>query len=131
MPKIGWCRRAPIGYEVSTKGDSRFSALNALMPDGRTIEHWYQCDIKGYDPGGTKWRLGKGKPSLYPYAHDQLYELYLSLWRLWSLHHIMDMQELYAAACANGFTLTDCFASSPVNQARALAQILTEWYGDS
>ena len=26
------------GYEVSTQGDKRFSALVARMPDGRTIE---------------------------------------------------------------------------------------------
>lgn len=31
------------GYEVSTKGDKRFSALNAIMPDGRSIEQVYQC----------------------------------------------------------------------------------------
>jgi hypothetical protein len=128
MPKIGWCRRAPIGYEVSTKGDSRFSALNALMPDGRTIEHWYQCDIKGYDPGGTKWRLGKGKPSLYPYAHDQLYELYLSLWRLWAIRHPNWMAELKTKAIAHGSLLTDRFANTNTNQARALAQILNEWF---
>lgn len=38
---IRWSRRG--GYEVSSKGDRRFSALIALMPDGRTIEQWYQC----------------------------------------------------------------------------------------
>ena len=52
------------GYECSSKGDSRFSAFNAIMPDGRTIEQHYQCGVKGYQPGGTNWKLGKGKPPL-------------------------------------------------------------------
>ena len=45
-----WQRRG--GYEVSSIGDKRFSAMYAVMPDGRTIEQWYQCDLKGYDIGG-------------------------------------------------------------------------------
>ena len=44
---FSWQRKE--GYECSSKGDKRFSALFATMPDGRTIEQWYQCDIKGYD----------------------------------------------------------------------------------
>lgn len=51
-----WSRRG--GYEVSSKGDKRFSAFNAIMPDGRSIEEIYQCDCKHFDPGGTNWRLG-------------------------------------------------------------------------
>ena len=57
-----WARHG--GYEVSSRGDRRFSAFVARLPEGRTIEAVYQCDIKGYDPGGTNWRLGKGKPPL-------------------------------------------------------------------
>ena len=58
MPLITWSRFG--GYECSSKGDARFSAFRARMPDGRSIEEWYQCDVKGYDPGGTAWRSGKG-----------------------------------------------------------------------
>ena len=58
-----WARRDKNGYEVSSKGDKRFSALYARMLDGRTIEEHYQCDVKGYDVGGTNWKLGKGKLS--------------------------------------------------------------------
>ena len=43
-----WARYG--GYEVSSKGDKRFSAFNAYLPDGRSIEQVYQCDIK------LKWR---------------------------------------------------------------------------
>lgn len=125
---IKW-NRGP-GYECSSAGDKRFSALFAKMPDGRTIEQWYQCDVKGYQIGGTNWKLGKGKPPKIPYPGDQLFEMYLSLWRLWALHHIPLMQELLKEAQKNGNTLSDRFASSPVNQARALATILTEWFED-
>ena len=40
------------GYECSSHGDKRFSALFAKLADGRTIEMHYQCDVKGYQPGG-------------------------------------------------------------------------------
>jgi hypothetical protein len=124
-----WQRTHPTGYEVSTKGDKRFSPLVALMPDGRTIEAWYQCDVKGHQPGGTDWRLGKGRPPKYTWEGDQLYEMYLSLWRLWALHHIHEMYELAGRVrIKHGGVLTDCHASTPINQARALAQILTEWF---
>ena len=43
-----WARYSPNSYEVSTKGDKRFSALNARLKDGRTIEEAYQLDVKGY-----------------------------------------------------------------------------------
>ena len=44
-PKYAWTRKG--GYEVSTAGDWRFSALTARLDDGRTIEMHYQCDVKG------------------------------------------------------------------------------------
>ena len=125
---INWIRRG--GYEVSSKGDKRFSALYAQMPDGRTIEQWYQCDIKGYDIGGRDWGLGKGKPSLIAYTGDLQYEMYLSLWRLWALHHIETMKELMLHATEHNHMLSDCFAGTDINQARALAQILNEWFSE-
>ena len=121
-----WSRKA-FGYECSTKGDSRFSALNAKMPDGRTIEMWYQCDIKGYCIGGTDWTLGKGKPPIFPYPGDHLWQMYLSLWRLWAIHNGNLLEELGERALERESMLTDCFASTDINQARALATILNEW----
>ena len=39
-----WQRKG--GYEVSSKGDNRFSAFSARMPDGKSIEHHHQvCNI--------------------------------------------------------------------------------------
>lgn len=123
---VTWERKNPEGYEVSSVGDQRFSAFHAIMPDGRSIEHWYQCDIKGYDFGGRNWKKGKGQPSLIPYPDDGLYQMYLSLWRYWAIRHQAEIMELAKAVGPNG-VLTDCFASTPINQARALAQILNEW----
>ena len=48
---VTWAKSDPNGYEVSTKGDDRFSALRAKLNDGRTIEEAYQLDVKGYRKG--------------------------------------------------------------------------------
>lgn len=120
-----WQRTSVPGYECSSKGDKRFSAFYARMPDGRTIEQHYQCDVKGYDIGGTNWKLGKGKPPLI--NHNKLWEKYLELWYLWAQNNVPLMRELYRAARLCDNTLTDMFATSDVNQARALAHILNDW----
>lgn len=125
MPKFTWARTG--GYEVSSKGDPRFSAFNAIMSDGRSIECHYQGDVKGFDPGGTNWRLGKGKPPLYP--HTDLLGAYTALWREWAALHLPLMRELYTHAVANGYLLSDRYATTPVNQANALATILNELCG--
>jgi hypothetical protein len=124
-----WARKHQGAYEVSSAGDKRFSAMHAEMPDKRTIEMWYQCDVKGYQPGGTDWRLGKGKKPLIAYPGDDgLYDMYLSLWKLWAITHPRLIMELAVLARQHGSMLTDCFANTNVNQARALAQILNEWF---
>ena len=128
MMRFNWARHSrPAGYECSTKGDARFSAIKAKMPDGRSIEQWYQCDLKGYDPGGTNWKLGKGKPPLLSYRGDELWMAYLTLWRIWAIHNSDLVLELADLARAKGSVLTDCFATTPINQARALSEILTDW----
>lgn len=109
------------GYECSSKGDARFSAFNAVLKDGRTIEQHYQCDVKGYDPGGKNWRLGKGKP---PLRNVDLYDEYLLLWKEWANDNIPLMRELYHSARKTKSILSDRFATSEVNQARALSDVL-------
>lgn len=117
-----WARRN--GYEVSSKGDIRFSAFNAYLSDGRTIEQHYQCDIKGYQPNGFDWRLGKGKP---PLIEDvDLLKEYCTLWRRWSYKNLDLMRELYFLGKTKNYILSDCFATTDVNQANALAIILNE-----
>ncbi|VTU44927.1 hypothetical protein [Variovorax sp. RA8] len=127
QPFIGWARHAPAGsasHEVSSRGDSRFSALFARLKDGRTIEEAWQLDCKGYRTLGNDWRLGKGKQPLR--AIDQWGE-YLGLWRTWAAENPQAMAEL--GALAQGRFLTDMFASSPNSQARALATLLAEANG--
>ena len=115
------------GYEVSSAGDSRFSAMRATLKDGRSIECHYQCDVKGHDPGGTQWILGKGKAAVDPtVTMEDLQNAYLLLWSEWADDHMDLMVELRDAASRADYLLTDRFASSPCNQAWALAQLLNE-----
>jgi hypothetical protein len=116
-----WGRKDPNGYELSTEGDGRFSALVARLKDGRTIEEAYQLDVKGYRKQGNNWRLGKGQPSL---NKVNLWDEYLNLWRQWARENPALIEDLREKA--RGKTLTDKFANTPISQARALAQILTE-----
>jgi hypothetical protein len=117
------------GYECSSKGDKRFSAFTAKLLDGRTIEQHYQCDVKGYDVGGTNWKLGKGKPALD--TTKDLYVEYLKLWKEWASYNLPLMRELYKAASRNGYVLSDRFATSDVNQARALSDVINELIGEN
>lgn len=114
------------GYECSTRGDKRFSSICARLDDGRTIEMHYQCDIKGYDPGGQNWRLGKGKPPLKVISQEQLWQGYLFLWKMWAARNRKRIRSLRAHANLNNYTLCDSFAKTPINQAAALAHILNE-----
>lgn len=134
----GWARRAPenIQYEVSTKGDKRFSALNARLrptkefPRGRTIEEAYQLDVKGYRSDGLTWREAKNKPPKSGVSESELYEQYKSLWKQWADENPGLIRELRAIAGdkATGYkkVLTDMFANTDVTQARALREILDE-----
>jgi hypothetical protein len=115
--------RGQEGYEVSTHGDKRFSALVARLQDGRTIEEAYQLDVKGFRAVSNNWRAGKGKKPLHTHPVD-LYAEYLKLWLKWAEenpHLIAELRTL-----AEGKVLTDKFATGGVSQARALAHILNE-----
>lgn len=113
------------GYEVSSVGDTRFSPLYAALPDGRTIEEAYQLDVKGYRSRGDDWHIGKGKKPLRPMTDAQLYEAFLGLWREWARHNREDL-ELLRRMASRDRLLTDNFATGPVNQARALADLLND-----
>lgn len=105
-------RKAKDGYEVSSRGDKRFSAMYAKLKDGRTIEDAYQ-EAKG---------SGKGQPAKDP--NFKYYATYLGLWKQWAKENPKLIEELRTKA--EGKTLTDQFASTDNNQARALADILNE-----
>jgi hypothetical protein len=121
----GWARFARGGYEVSSKGDRRFSALYARLGDGRSIEEAYQLDVKGYRQAGARdWRAGKGKPPLGEISRAELWQRYLALWQQWAIENPRLMGELELRS--RGRVLTDRFASSEISQARALAVILRQ-----
>lgn len=137
-----WSRKSPNGYEVSSKGDMRFSAFNARLSDGRSIEQHYQCDIKGY----SSISEGKGKNPinpkylnheanqtssnssivvpLYVINRDLLYQDYRNLWIQWAGQNPDLLFNL--ATQSIGKELTDMFATSDINQARALTEILNK-----
>lgn len=135
---VNWARTSENGYEVSTRGDKRFSALVATFKKGTiidgvdvggmTIEDVYQKVIK---------KSGKGKaPSKDSKLYNEslkteeekedysYYRGYLPLWQEWARQNPELIEELRTKAA--GKTLTDQFANTRVSQARALAQILNE-----
>lgn len=109
-------------YELSSKGDTRFSPLIAKLADGRTLEEVYQLDIKGYRSRTDNWRDGKGKPPLNGLTIDQLYIRFRSL--LYSF--LKDNPELlkdFITISVQYENFTDMFAHTKVNQARAYCDI--------
>lgn len=119
-----WARRDKNGYEVSSAGDKRFSALTATLKDGRTIEEAYQLDIKGFRVKGDNWRLGKGNAPLTDISREESWEQYKDLWRQFLAENPDLKEDLIKKA--KGKVLTDKFASTEVSQARALAELLNE-----
>ena len=111
------------GYEVSSVGDRRFSALFARLRDGRTIEEAYQLDVKGYRCRSNDWRAGKGRAALTPGV--DLYAAYLDLWRQWARENPELIEDLRRRSV--GMVLTDRFARiEGISQAAALKTILQE-----
>lgn len=114
------------GYEVSSKGDKRFSALFAKLKDGRTIEEAYQLDVKGYRSKSNDWRLGKGKPPIKSISKEQSWKEYKQLWKTYLLENPNLIRDLQKEVEKNNNTLRDSFANTDINQARALSEILNE-----
>ena len=115
------------GFNVSTKGNAlgkQFSAFNAKLDDGRSIEEHYQVDVKGY----SSIKEGKGKPSKN-IPNNQLWDAYLNLWRNWASKHPELMAQLRKEVAKHNNHLYDPFARTENNQARALATLLNEGFG--
>lgn len=131
-----WARTATNSYEVSTQGDSRFSALRAKFKpgtiidgvdvSGMTIENVYQSVIKKSGKGRAPSRESKlYNPELKTKTEQEDFsyeEGYLPLWQEWARQNPELIQELREKSA--GKVLTDKFASTRVSQARALAEIL-------
>ena len=90
------------------------------MKNGKIFSILIKTPFEGY-PSISE---GKGKPPLN--ANIDLWEAYLNLWRIWANNNLPLMRELYKAAKEKNYTLSDCFANTEINQARALAIILNE-----
>lgn len=127
-------------YEVSTAGDKRFSALNATFTEGtiingvdvsgKTIEYVYQNVIKksgkGKAPAKDSILNLDGKNLTKEELEDfSYYKGYLPLWQEWAKQNPALISELKAKSA--GKTLTDKFARTKVNQARALTDILNNF----
>lgn len=127
-------------YEVSTAGDKRFSALNATFAEGtiingvdvsgKTIEYVYQNVIKksgkGKAPAKDSILNLDGKNLTKEELEDfSYYKGYLPLWQEWAKQNPALISELKAKSA--GKTLTDKFARTKVNQARALTDILNNF----
>ena len=133
---IGWARTAENGYEVSTRGDKRFSALVATFNKGtiidgvdvggRTIEDVYQSVIKksrkGQAPAKDSKLYNESLKTKEEREDFSYTEGYLPLWQEWARQNPQLMDELRIKA--QGKTLTDQFANTRVSQARALSEIL-------
>lgn len=125
-----WGKNSENGYEVSSRGDKRFSAFFAKLSDGRTVEEAYQLDVKGYRRLGytvLQAQQDRGVHAPLQMSAEERYEKYLGLWRQWAKENPAAIEELREKA--RGKVLTDMFSSlgaDSVNQARALAQILNE-----
>jgi len=120
-----WSRYHSNGYELSSDGDKRFSALFARLKDGRTIEEAYQLDVKGYRKLGYDWKQAKKDKGINipnKLTESERYIEYLKLWRQWADENSDLVEDLRIKAL--GKVLTDKFATSNVSQARALADIL-------
>ena len=131
-----WARTAANSYEVSTQGDSRFSALRAKFKPGtiidgidvgdKTIEYVYQTVIKKSSKGrapSIESKLYRPELKTKTEQEDFSYrEGYLPLWQEWARQNPGLIQELREKSA--GKVLTDKFANTRVSQARALADIL-------
>ena len=136
--KATWARHSDQGYEVSTAGDSRFSALNArfkrgtkvlgIRVDNKTIEYVYQNIVKKSEKGKAPGKDSilhneeiKDKDELEDFSYEKGYK---PLWEKWADQNPDLIEEL--AVKSRGKVLTDKFANTRVSQARALADIINE-----
>lgn len=139
--KRGWNDKKIDGvpnYEVSSnKGDRRFSALYAILKDGRSIEEAYQLDVKGYREIAEKQGYkrgdkipGKGKTFITSMTEEEGYQAYKNLWETY-LKENPELAEVLIKQINAGSILTDTFARTVNNQARALAEITKESISNS
>jgi len=97
------------------------------LSDGYSIEEHYQLAVKGHGVLGVDdWRIGKGKPPKGNWQGEELYLAYRALWEQWARENPQLMGELRSIVRDHGYLLSDRFATTPISQARALADILNQ-----
>ena len=147
--KTQWAVTSDNNYEVSSAGDSRFSAFNAKLKPGtkilgvtvpeekstfiagkstttNSIEYVYQTLIKksskGVPPPKNSMLYNESLKTKEE-KEDYSYNVgYLPLWQEWAKQNPELIEELREKS--KGKVLTDKFANTRVSQARALADIL-------
>lgn len=139
ISEFTWAATSDNGFEVSSKGDSfgkQFSAFNAkfkagtkidgVAVGGKSIEWVYQNVIKksakGAPPASNSKLYNPNLKTKEEREDFSYYEGYLPLWQEWAKQNPERIEELREKA--KGKTLTDQFANTRVNQARALSDIL-------
>lgn len=149
---VKWDRYSTNNYEVSSKGDSRFSATEAKFNDGTiihginvggyTIEEVYQTLLKEgklrhfaknhkkekgifKKEGYLNYPTKDGENISTKTLEDYSYKMgYLPLWQEWARQNPDLIEDLRIKVADK--TLTDQFANTRVSQARALADILND-----
>jgi len=125
----GWAQFADDGFEVSTAGDDfgkQFSAFNAKFLDGDSVElKWAKA--KGYDSIEQAKRNPAVDSDGRPLENFNYYPEYKKIWNAWADENPDLIEQL--AIKAQGKKLTDKFANTNNNQARALSEIINERFG--
>ena len=99
------------GYDISLKGDSRY-AKTAKLSNGKTIQEEFSESIK---------HLPEMEPEKY-------YPYLLSVYKQWAYENPLLLKELLYKALSNRNCIRDKLAVGVLSHARALVQILNEWY---
>lgn len=142
-------REIPNGYEVSPKGDRRFSQFGATLKDGRNIDTAFKQAMpalrqellqqatkaeaedvarrqeiarkKGLDPATIKPREIKERSP----TPQEAYPVYKALWQQWHAENPGQLEELRKLAAGRPLTDRD-MRKGAVSPARALAELLDE-----
>ena len=130
MKKYTWARYG--GYDVTTKGDRRFSPFYCCNAAGIKIEEYYQLDVKGYRGEVENFMDAHGLPCKRNLTREEQYQLFKAAYKEWADAHPDLMRELAVKAAGTNYVISDMTAKDPnLCQARALAELLnTGDYGD-
>lgn len=99
------------GYDISLQGDSRYTKT-AKLRNGKTVQEEFNELIKP---------LPQTEPEKY-------YPYLLSVYKRWAYENPTLIKELRHKALSNHNCVRDKLAVSVLSHARALVQILNEWY---